>query len=42
MNERPLYLLDTNVCIVYLKGRSAALQRRFDKIDESFNQRMMS
>ena len=33
MNERPLYLLDSNVCIVYLKGRSEVLHRRFDEID---------
>ena len=32
MSDRPLYLLDSNVCIVYLNGRSAALQRRFEAI----------
>ena len=33
MSNSPLYLLDSNVCIVYLKGRSEVLQRRFDAID---------
>ncbi len=32
MSERPLYLLDSNVCIVYLKGRSEPLHRRVDGI----------
>ena len=33
MSDRPLYLLDSNVCIVYLKGRSDTLCRRLDAMD---------
>ena len=33
MSDRPRYLLDSNVCIVYLKGRSETLRRRLDAME---------
>ncbi|BAZ83657.1 MULTISPECIES: PIN domain-containing protein [Sphaerospermopsis] len=32
-NSSLIYLLDTNVCIVYLKNKGSAINRRFDSIE---------
>lgn len=31
-NDRPIYLLDTNICIMYLKGRSPNLCHRLESL----------
>lgn len=31
-NESLIYLLDTNVCIIYLKGKSLAVKQHFDSL----------
>ena len=35
MSKKLLYLLDTNVCIVYLKGKSANVRQRFDLLQRN-------
>ena len=32
-NKSLIYLLDTNVCIMYLKGRSSNINRHFDTLE---------
>lgn len=36
MSDSPVtYLLDTNVCIVYLKNKSSSINRRFERLEAS-------
>ena len=35
MSKKLLYLLDTNVCIVYLKGKSDRVRQRFSELERN-------